>query len=404
MAGPGSYWFGDEERNEVLDVLAGGHLSRYGDLDDPQFKHKVYDLEMEFAQFCGSRRALATSSGTASLLISLLALGLQDGDEVLVPGFTYVATYAAIIHARAVPVLVEVDESLTLDPIDLQRKITPRTRAILAVHMLGNPCDMAAITRIAAQHQLEIIEDACQALGATFHGTKVGTFGSLGAFSLNRYKMLTAGEGGLLVTNDDNLYERAFALHDQGHRPLRATKIAPSETLVGLNFKMNEITGAVALAQLRKLEQLLATLRRNKSLLRARIPGLSGVRYRRLNDAEGECATLLTVIFDDANQADAVAAKLGGKTLASSGWHNYRHMIHVARHNTPSPQWSLSARYARPGDLPRTDDLLARSINISIGVVDPGLSAFFGIDVTADERQIDAVADRFADAVTSCAG
>src|SRR5690348_18105324 len=117
MAGPGSYWFGDEERNEVLEVLADGHLSRYGDLADPRFKHKVYDLETEFAKFCGSHRALATSSGTASLLISLLALGLQDGDEVLVPGFTYVATYAAIVHARAVPVLVEVDESLTLDPV-----------------------------------------------------------------------------------------------------------------------------------------------------------------------------------------------------------------------------------------------------------------------------------------------
>jgi dTDP-4-amino-4,6-dideoxygalactose transaminase len=394
--------FGDEERAEVLAVLATGHLSRYGDLDDPNFTHKVYDLEQAFAQYCGSRHALATSSGTASLLISLLALGLQEGDEVLVPGFTYVATYAAIIHARAVPVLVEVDESLTIDPVDLQCKITPKTKAILAVHMLGNPCDMAAITALAAEHGLLIIEDACQAAGAKFRGKPVGTFGAFGAFSLNRYKMISAGEGGLLLTDDDDLYERAFALHDQGHKPTRATKTAPGQTLIGLNFKMNEITGAIALAQLRKLDDLLATLRRNKQRLRASIPDLPGVGYRRLNDPVGECATLLTVTFDDVREADGVAAKLGGTTLAASGWHHYRHMSHVAWHSTPSARWSPPARYAAPGDLRRTEDLLARSINISVGVVDPGLSASFGVDVTADAQQIDAVVERFVDAVRSC--
>ena len=390
------------DREEVLAVLAGRHLSRYGDLDDPSFMHKVYDLEQAFAQYCRSRHALATSSGTASLLISLLALGLSEGDEVLVPGFTYVATYAAIIHARAVPVLVEIDESLTMDPIDLERKITRKTRAILAVHMLGNPCDMAAITTLAIEHGLLIVEDACQAAGATFRNKQVGGFGAFGAFSLNRYKMISAGEGGLLVTDDEDLYERAFALHDQGHRPLRASKTAPEETLIGLNFKMNEITGAIALAQLRKLDNLLATLRRNKRRLRAGIPDLPGVSYRRLNDPDGECATLLTVIFDDPGAADAVAATLGGNTLAASGWHNYRRMSHVARHSTPSARWSSPARYASPGDLPKTEDLLARSINISVGVVDRGLSASFGVDVMADAQEIDAAAERFVDAVRSC--
>lgn len=401
MAGPGSDWFGDEERAEVMEVLASGHLSRYGDLNSPRFAHKVYDLERAFAERCGSQHALAVSSGTASLLVALLALGLAEGDEVLVPGFTYVATYAAVIHARAVPVLVEVDESLTLDPADLCSKITSRTRVILVVHMLGASCDMAAIMNLADEHGLFVVEDACQAAGSTFRNKQVGTFGAFGAFSLNRYKMISAGEGGLLVTDDNDLYQRAFALHDQGHRPLRATKAAPDDTLIGLNFKMGELTAAVALAQVRKLDRILGTLRRNKQRLCSGISDLPGVRYRTLHDPAGECATLLTVIFNDPDQADAVAAILGGKTLAASGWHHYLHMRQVAKHYTPSVYWSAPSRFAAPGDLPRTEDLLARSMNISVGVVDPGLSAFFGVDVNANTEQIDAVAARFVEAVRS---
>jgi len=145
-----------------MEVLESGHLSRYGSLDDPGFGHKVYSLEQEFAALCGARHAVATSSGTGSLLISLLALGIGPGDEVLVPGFTYVASIGAIVHTRATPVLVEVDESLTMDPADVRAKITDRTRAIMPVHMLGNPCDMAALRQIADEHGLFIVEDCAR--------------------------------------------------------------------------------------------------------------------------------------------------------------------------------------------------------------------------------------------------
>jgi len=383
----------------VLDVLQSGHLSRFGDLDDPRFKHKVYDLEREFAVFCGASHAVATNSGTSALLVSLHALGIGEGDEVLVPGFTYVATYGAIVHARAVPVLVEIDESLTIDPSDLERKVTDKTKAIIAVHMLGNPCDMSAVTAVADRHGLHLIEDACQAGGASFQGRRVGSLGTVAAFSFNRYKLMSAGEGGMVTTSDPALYERAFAVHDQGHTPLRSGKTQTDRSLIGLNLKMNELTGAVALAQLRKLEGILAALRERKDLLWSLIEDVEGVTARRLNDTDGECATFLTSIFDDPAHAASTAAALGVQTLSETGWHNYRHMDHVRDHRTHRSGWSSRSRFAQPGDLPRTDDLLSRSVNIAVGVTDNGLGSGFGITVHSSLDEIEHVARRFSDAM-----
>ena len=219
MPGPGSYWIGEEEKKEVLDVIESGHLFRYGSFDDPKFRHKTYTFEQEFARYCGVKHALLINSGTTALWIALQAMGLKPGDEVIVPAYTFVASYAAIIFAGCVPVLAEIDESLTIDPKDVHRRITPRTRAIMPVHMLGNPCQMDAIMAIAEKHGLLVLEDVCQAAGGSYHGRKLGSIGKAGAFSLNVFKTITAGDGGILITDDDNVYQRAFALHDQGHAP-----------------------------------------------------------------------------------------------------------------------------------------------------------------------------------------
>ncbi len=393
MAGPGAYYFGKEERKEVMDVLSSGHLSRYGDPNDPGFKKKVYKFEQEFSAYCESKYAVATNSGTASLLISLLALGIGPGDEVLVPGYTYVASISSIVHARATPVLVEIDESLTIDPDDIERKITNNTRAIMVVHMLGNPAAMDAICAIAKKHKLHIIEDGCQAAGASFSGKKIGSFGSTGAFSLNRYKNIAAGDGGVVVTDDEELYKRLFAIHDQGHTPNRIGKDATG-SLVGLNFKMNELTGAVALAQLRKLDTMLKVLRQNKAKLKTLIGEIPGAQYRRINDPNGECATLLSIIFDDKSRAEEVAERLATRTLIHSGWHVYRNMNQIIEHKTPTENWSQPSRYAHPGDLPITDDILSRTINLSIGVVDAGLGSAFGIHINSNEQEIHNVAEK----------
>jgi len=399
--------FGIEEKAEVGDVLSSGHLSRYGSPGDTGWKRKVLTLEREFAEMCGVRYAVATSSGTSALLVSLLAAGIGPGDEVLVPGFTYVASIGAIIHARATPVLVEIDESLTMDPVDMLKKITPKTKAVMPVHMLGNPCNMNAIMDHADSGNLAVVEDCCQAGGASFESERVGSFGDFGAFSFNRYKMMSAGDGGILVTDDKDLYERAFAIHDQGHIPLReGGKIAGPRSLIGLNFKMNELTGAVALAQLRKVGGMLEVLRQNKAEFKSQIihlltppnSGGGGIEFRIINDPDGECATLLTVLFDSRERAETVAERLGTRTVGESGWHVYSKMDQIVEHKTPDPRWSIPTRFRKPGDLPCTDDILSRSVNLSVGVVDSGIGASFGINITSDLEDIIEAAIKFADA------
>jgi dTDP-4-amino-4,6-dideoxygalactose transaminase len=389
MPGPGSQWIGEEEIKEIMDVLESGYLFRYGSLDDPKYKHKVYEFEREFAQQCRVRHAVATTSGFGALLCCLKAIGVGQGDQVIVPAYTFVATYSAIIYAGGVPVLTEIDESLNIDPDDIERRLTRRTKAIMPVHMLGNACDMEAIMGLAGRHGLPVIEDACQANGGFYRGRTLGTMGRMGAFSLNVYKTVTAGDGGALITDDEDLYKSAFGYHDQGHSPLRAGVEVGRRSLLGLNFRMNELTGAVALAQLRKLPRIISTLRDKKKQLKKAIAGLLGVRFRRLNDPAGDCATLLTVLFETGEKAARVSRKLGTAPLDRSGWHVYANMEHVNRYLEEQ-----GLPFGR-GAYPRTDDILSRSVNLSVGVVDAGLGASFGIHIDSSEAEIQQAAAAF---------
>ena len=254
MPGPGAFLVGEEERREVEEILQSGYLSRYGSLDNPDFKRKVATLEEMFAGIIGVKHCLAVNGGTSAIMASLAALGIQPGAEIIVPGYTYIATMSAVIAVGGVPVLAEIDESLTLDPDDVRRKITDKTQGIIPVHMLGNPCDMDRIMDIAREHRLFALEDGCQALGAGYKGKRVGSFGDMAAFSLNVNKTITAGDGGLAVTDNKRLYERAFGFHDQGHIPSLLGVEFGARTILGLNLKLNELTGAFAIGQLRKLD------------------------------------------------------------------------------------------------------------------------------------------------------
>lgn len=389
MAGPGSYWIGAEEKKQIMDVMASGYLFRYGDMEDANFQHKVYTLEKEFAAYCGVDYALATSSGTSSLFVSLLALGIQPGDEVIVPAYTFVATYSAVIYAGAIPVLTEIDESLCMDPQDIEARITPKTKAIIPVHMLGNACAMDSILDIADRYGLVVIEDACQAAGGSYRGKKLGSIGRMGAFSLNVFKTITAGDGGMIATRDKDLYERAFAIHDQGHTPHRAGVQVGSRQILGLNFRVNELLGALALAQLRKIDRIVGTLREKKAKLKERISDSPGFKFRTLNDPDGECGTLCTVIFDSSEKAAQVCQALGTTTVDHSGWHVYANMEHVNK---------FLRENNRPhglGAYPRTDDILSRAVNISVGVVDAGLGAGFGINIDSSDEDIAIAAETF---------
>lgn len=400
MAGPGAYLFGEEERKELLDVMETGYLSRYGEEDDPAFKQKVLTFEKEFAEFVGVDYCVALSSGTSALITSLAALGIGPGDEVIVPGYTFIASISSIIHAKAIPVLAEVDESLNIDPEDISKKITKRTKAIMPVHMLGNPCDMDKIMEIAKEHKLNVIEDCCQAAGASYKGKKVGSIGDIGAFSLNIYKTITAGDGGMVVTSDRDLYERAFGFHDQGHKPKRMGLEIGNRNIIGMNLRINELTGAVALAQVRKLEKIVKILREKKRKLKEAISGIDNIGFRKIND-EGECGTLLTLLFKDKEKADKFADKIGTKTLAYSGWHVYNNMEHILNKKTVTEyrcpfvceKYGKKIEY-RAHMLPQTDDILERAVNISVGVVDKGLGAPFGISIISSEEEIKEVTDK----------
>ncbi len=392
MPGPGAYWIGEEEKQEVLEVLESGHVNRYGDLNDPTFKQKVLTFEKEFAEYCGAKHCVATSSGTSTLFISMKTIGIEPGDEIIIPTYTFIASYGAAIFLGAAPVLAEIDESLCIDPEDLEKRITPKTKAIMPVHILGNPCNMEAVMDIANRHGIPIVEDCCQACGASYRGKKVGNFGELGGFSLNIFKTITAGDGGMLITNNDEHYENAFSLQDQGYKKQEGKLAMIPPSILGLNFRINELTGAFALAQLRKLDKIINTLREKKRKLKELISGGQGYHFRTLNDSDGECATVLTVIFDKAEQAAKVSQTLDTVTVDDTGWHVYSNMDQIVR-------YLKSIGYAGSlGDVPRTDDIMKRSINLSVGVVDAGLGTAFGIDINSTDEDIERTAERFLNA------
>ncbi len=409
MPGPGIELIGEEEIAEVMQVLTNRSLSRYGREDDPKFGAKVRQVEEHIAGLAGVRFGLGLSGGGSSgLLVSLMGLGIGPGDEVIVPGFTYVASISAIVYARALPVLAEVDDSFNLDPADVEARITPRTRAIVVVHMLGAPARLDELKDVADRHGIAIVEDCAQAFGATYQGQGVGGIGTTGVYSFNEYKTITCGDGGMIVTDDEDLYGRMFAIHDQGHAPNRLGSKYADRPFLGLNFRMTELSGAVLLAQVRKLDVIRTHLRANKQIVKSAIEDLPGLGFRAIVDPEGDLATHLVVTFPTPDVARAVAAELGSITLDASGWHVYSNMEHLLERRTVSGKgcpFDCSGHGHGQGDyragmLPRTDELLARSMSIGIGVSDANLAPF-GLRMRDDEAAARAVAGRFRDVAST---
>jgi len=404
MAGPGAYLIGEEEKRALIEVIESGYLFRYGDKSDPKFLAKVWHFEQEVAKYLGVKYTVAVNSGSSALWVALSALGIGPGDEVIVPGYTFVASISSIIYARAIPVLSEVDESLTLDPEDVKEKVTPRTKAIMLVHMLGNPGYIDEIKKIASENNLFLIEDCAQAFGATYKGKYVGTFGKFGTYSFNVYKTITAGDGGMVVTNDKELYKKAFALHDQGHLPLRQGVEQGKRAIIGLDFRMTELVAAVLLAQLKKVGFIKEKLREKKRRFKDGVKDIKGISFRKLPDPDGEICTLLTVLFPTEEIARNVAKDLNcGGVVADSGWHVYSNMEHIlGKKMTTNVNCPFTCPYYKgkvvnyhKGMLPKTDSILSRAINISIGVSDPGLGAGFGITIKSDESEIDKKIEQF---------
>jgi len=301
---------------------------------------------------------------------------------VIVPAFFWVATVGAVVQANAVPVLCDVDDSLTMDPADLQRKITAKTRLIVPVHMAGAPSDMDSILAIAEKHAIPVLEDCAQANGGEFRGRKLGSFGRIGMFSLQLNKNATAGEGGILVTNDAALYERCNAAHDLGIPWIGSApcETGPQSVTWGLGRRMSELCGAVAGAQLAKLPQIVAHMRASKQRIKAMLQGTPGVKFRRLNDERGDTGPFLILMLDDPSRGERAVQRMteaglsGTCRLADYGLHIYSNVPQLVRKVPLSPAgnpWNLpdnleSVRdYAR-GACPQSDALFARSVLIPI--------------------------------------
>ncbi len=375
---PGGMRINDEEELAVLEALRSKRLFRYyGPNPGPS---KVAELESAFAARVGTTYGLAVTSGTAALICALRAFGIGAGDEVILPAYTWIASASAVVAAGAVPVIAEVDDSLTLDPADVAAKISPYTKAILPVHMRGLPCNMDAMMDLAHAHNLKVLEDAAQADGASYHGKALGSIGDAGAFSLQFNKILTSGEGGMLVTDQQDVYLRAVMFHDVvgGQR----NNIPENQILPGVNFRMPELLAAVMQVQLRKLDGILSDMRARKRMILESVAGLlarKGIAFPTAHDLAGDAAIAAIFLMPEAEMAQHAAVALVAEGLNSFvlyqpdkvDYHVYSHWAPIMNQRVWSTRDGPWQRHPRKVEYtkemcPRSLDILSRAVHIDV--------------------------------------
>ena len=375
---PGGLEIDEREEQAVLEVLRSKRLFRY--YGPYEAKSRTEDFEKTFAKATGTQYALGLNSCTNALIVALLAAGVQPGDEVIVPAYTFVASAAAIAAADAIPVIVEIDDSYTIDTKEVEKNITSKTRAILPVHMRGAPCDMDGIMDIAKKHGLKVIEDAAQANGGSYKGKMLGSIGDAGCFSFQFHKIITAGEGGMVTTNDRTLLNRAKAFHDTGANWRNDNTIEDGTAypkFPGYNFRMNEITAAILLVQLEKREELLRRMRCYSKKIQDAIREIPGVKLRRLNDPLGDTGVCVMFNVESRKKAVEVAGALRAEGVAAGtmgdkdvpDWHIYNHWDHILNrrgNNDSGFPFTLSDRTYSKDMCPKTLDLLQRVIHLDV--------------------------------------
>ncbi|MCE2844562.1 MAG: DegT/DnrJ/EryC1/StrS family aminotransferase [Sediminibacterium sp.] len=328
---PGFEFFGDEERKEVNDVLETGILMRYG-FDGPRkgiWKSK--ELEAAICKTFGTGYAQLTSSGTAALTTAMASFGIGAGDEVIMPAFTFVASFEAVLSMGAVPVLVDIDETLTLNPAAVKAAITPKTKCIMPVHMCGSMADLDALKAICDEHQLILLEDACQSIGGTYKGKHLGTIGHAGTFSFDFVKMITCGEGGVVMTNDQNIYTKCDAFTDHGHDHLGVDRGADLHPFLGYNFRISELHAAVGLAQIRKLDTFLTIQRRNNHILRSYLEQVPGISFRVVPDPSGDSASFLSWFLPSQDKMEKAIEALKSAGIFAGNFYWYANNWHYIK-------------------------------------------------------------------------
>ena len=373
----GSELIDEKEQEAVLNVLRKKRLFRFlGTKEQPS---ETEALEQWYCQRLGAQYALAVNGGTSALIAALYGIDAGPGDEVIIPAYTYIATAAAVIAAGAVPVLAEIDESLNIDPADIERKITPYTKAIIPVHMRGVPAQIDRVTTIAQTHGLSVVEDVAQSNGGTFAGQALGTFGDVGCYSFQQYKIITAGEGGLVVTNNERFYLRARMQHDCAMRFWKDTEGQEKhpDLVSGENYRISELAAALVLAQCDRLDPLLEHFRSIKSRIVSGISDINGIELQHVPDAEGDCGISLCMLLPEAETSKRFAAALNAEGIGCGtifdnsipDRHIYRNwpfmmsgLADERRAPWKNPFYKGDIQGYSPTECPRTLELLGRTV------------------------------------------
>jgi len=369
---------------EILAKDEGGHNPRLTRYYNPR-PSRVAMLEEYARKLFDVKYALGVNSGTSALMTAYVAAGIGPGDEVIVPAHTFFATAAAVVASKAIPVLADTDDSFTVDPDDVERKVTGQTKAIAPVHMAGNVCDMKRILEIARKHKLIVIEDSAQACGGSYKGKMVGTLGDLGCFSISSYKITGGGEAGLVLTDDEWLYTRAQNQHDTAAcwRPDRyARERKPGELFCGQNYRMSEMEGAVNLMQLKKTKAQAARYNRNAQRILNALDEFPATRPRRSNDPDGDVGYRLVLIAENNQAATRLMEALRAEGVPAGGrgdrnsrdWHIYSYWEHILEQKTATGEGCPFTCPYYKGELPaysedmcpNTNDLIDRGVTVSV--------------------------------------
>jgi 8-amino-3,8-dideoxy-alpha-D-manno-octulosonate transaminase len=372
---PGMDVFGAEERKEVMDVLESTCLFRYNHEHLRNGMWKSRELEEVTAAYTGAKFAHAVSSGSTAVSTMLASAGIGFGDEVIVPPFTYIAPVEAVLWAGGLPVFAELDETLCLSAEGIEKAITPNTKAVLLVHMCGAAANMDEIVAVCEKHNLTLVEDCGQAMGAFYKGKSVGLFGKAGAFSMDFFKITTAGEGGLCITNSEEVYHNMEQISDHGHDHIGSNRGMEQHPVLGTNYRMSELSGAVGLAQMRKVADIRAAKLKNKAYLKSRLAEVEGITFRHMDDPEGDSGTFLNFFLSTQQQAEAAAKQLAADGLGGFNYWftNMYHFVNQWDHlkELRSPAKMAIHHLGAPQDyknleLPKSQEVIGRLISLGI--------------------------------------
>ena len=372
---PGFEFFGELEREQVHDVLDNGVLMRYG-FDGMRKGHwKAKALEAALAERMQTQYAHALSSGTAALTVALASAGIGAGDEVIMPTFTFVASFESILALGAVPILVDVDDTLTLAPEAVKKAITPKTKVVMPVHMCGSMADLGALQELCKEHGLLLLEDACQAIGGSFQGRPLGSIGDLGCFSFDYVKTITCGEGGAVITNNGTYYQNAHKYSDHGHDHVGNDRGAESHPFLGYNYRISELNAAVGCAQIQRLDEFVALQKKHYTILRRALEKVTGVSFRRVPEGGEENYSFLNLFLPTEAQTREAQKALSAAGVDAcfywydNNWHYYRKWEHLMDPKSlgPLPEVTLAGMQRNVGkSFAASDQWIGRTLSCLI--------------------------------------